>query len=83
MTKINSLEHLKEVCNPYEPEDFFISLNFGLRSSKCITYDEDTDTFFVLNEIDDTEDEFNSEQIMDDNLTDIGKAIRAGQFYHY
>lgn len=81
-TRINSLDELKKMCDG-ETNDFFILLNFGMRSSKNISYDSSTDTFYILNEIDDTEQELNSETIMDEEYTNIGKAIKCGAFYAY
>jgi hypothetical protein len=82
ITKVNSLDELKQMCDGVT-EDFFIQLNFGARSSKQISYNKDTDTFYILNEIDDTEQELNSEKMMDENYTNIGKAMTFGAFYAY
>ena len=56
MKKITSLEELKKEA-AYDDKsvaEFFILLNGGLRSSKRITYFPDSDTYDVLNEIDDS-----------------------------
>lgn len=81
-TRVNSLDELKKMCDGVT-KDFFILLNFGMRSSKNVSYDSSTDTFYILNEIDDTEQELNSETIMDEEYTNIGKAIKYGAFYAY
>ena len=81
-TRVNSLDELKQMCNGVT-KDFFIQLNFGIRSSKTISYNKDTDTFYILNEIDGTEQELNSQTIMDEEYTNIGKAITLGSFYAY
>ena len=81
-TRVNSLDELKQMCNGVTKE-FFIQLNFGIRSSKNISYNKDTDTFYILNEIDGTEQELNSQTIMDEDYTNIGKAITLGAFYAY
>ena len=81
-TRVNSLDELKQMCNGVT-KDFFIQLNFGIRSSKNISYNKDTDTFYILNEIDGTEQELNSQTIMDEEYTNIGKAITLGSFYAY
>ena len=81
-TRVNSLDKLKQMCNGVTKE-FFIQLNFGIRSSKNISYNKDTDTFYILNEIDGTEQELNSQTIMDEEYTNIGKAITLGSFYAY
>ena len=81
-TRVNSLDELKQMCDGVT-KDFFIQLNFGIRSSKNISYNKDTDTFYILNEIDDTKQELNSQTIMDEDYTNIGKAITLGAFYVY
>ena len=81
-TRVNSLDELKQMCDGVT-KDFFIQLNFGFRSSKNISYNKGTDTFYILNEIDDTEQELNSQTIMDEDYTNIGKAITFGAFYAY
>lgn len=80
--RVNSLDELKQMCDGVT-KDFFILLNFGIRSSKDISYNKDTDTFYILNEIDDTEQELNSQTIMDEEYTNIGKAITLGALYAY
>ena len=81
-TRVNSLDELKQMCNGVT-KAFFIQLNFGIRSSKNISYNKDTDTFYILNEIDGTEQELNSQTIMDEEYTNIGKSITLGAFYAY
>jgi len=81
-TKIESVEKLKEACMN-QCVDFFIQLNFGIRSSKCISYDSIHDLFWVLNEVDGSEQSLTPEQIMDEDYTNIGKAIKYGAFYKY
>ena len=81
-TRVNSLDELKQMCDGVT-KDFFIQLNFGIRSSKNISYNKDTDTFYILNEIDDTKQELNSQTIMDEDYTNIGKAITFGSLYTY
>lgn len=81
-TRVNSLDELKQMCDGVT-KDFFVKLNFGMRSSKSISYNKETDTFYILNEIDDTEQELNSQTIMDEEYTNIGKAITLGAFYTY
>ena len=81
-TRVNSLDELKQMCDGMS-KDFFIQLNFGFRSSKNISYNKSTGTFYIFNEIDDTEQELNSKTIMDEDYTNIGKAITFGTFYAY
>lgn len=85
MQKITSLEQLKKE-SAYDDKkgmaEFFILLNFGLRSSKRITYYPDTNTFDVVNEIDDSyEEDLTEEQLI--NETHIGLAIENGAFFKY
>ena len=56
MTPTLSLAELKDATmyNDRKIAEFFVALNFGLRSSKRIIYFPDTDTFDVHNEIDDS-----------------------------
>ena len=81
-TKVKNIEHLKQILNDRDGEthEFYIQLNFGLRSSKLMSYDGES-VFYVLNLIDDTEQELSEEQLFDDSLTNIGKAIKQGAFY--
>ena len=74
MEKVKSLNHLKKILNDGETRNFFIQLNFGLRSSKSISYDGEN--FYVFNWIDSTEEEFTEEQLMNEEYTNIGRAIR-------
>ena len=70
--KVTSLEHLRELVEA-EIQDFFIALNFGLRSSKFI-YVGDDDQLVVLNLIDDSETSVEE--------TNIPEAIEKGAFYY-
>lgn len=85
MKQITSIEELKKAA-VYDDRkgmaEFFITLNFGLRSSKRITYFPDTNTFDVHNEIDDSyEEDLTEEQLI--NETHIGLAIENGAFFKY
>lgn len=79
-TQVKSINQLKDILADGEVKDFFILLNYGLRSSKAMSYDGDN-TFYVLNEIDGTEQELTEQELMDDDITNIGKAINNGAFY--
>ncbi len=62
--------------------EFFILLNYNLRSSKRIAYFPDTNTFDVHNEIDDSyEDDLTEEQLR--NEKHIVLAIERGAFFKY
>lgn len=85
MKQINSIEELKKEA-VYDDRkgmaEFFIMLNFGLRSSKRITYFPDTNTFDIHNEIDDSfEEDLTEEQLI--NETHIGIAMKRGAFFKY
>ena len=75
--KIKSIEELKQECE--DNYDFFIHFG-GARSSKGITYHEEDDTFTIHHEIDDTFEDVKPNQLEDSN---IGKAIKSGNFYAY
>jgi hypothetical protein len=78
--QVKSVNQLKTILADGETKDFFILLHFGLRSSKAISFDGDN-TFYVLNEIDGTEQELTEQELMDSDITNIGKAINNGAFY--
>jgi hypothetical protein len=84
MKQITSIEVLKkEAANPNgDYSDFFISLNFGARSSKRVFYDTENETFNVINEIDYSyQDDLTEEQLREE--THIVFAIENGAFYKY
>ena len=80
-TKVESIEHLKEILKDTacDPKDFILMLSGGIKSSKTIGYDGDI--FYIFNLIDDSEQDLTEEEIMDDEYTNIGKGIRLGNFY--
>lgn len=82
-TLITSVEMLKEICIEAETSiECFIS--FGIaRSSKSIFFDEDEGKFSILNEIDDSEQMLSEDELNDECLTNIGKAIKHNAFYLY
>ena len=82
ITRVKSLDELKQICDG-RMRDFFIQLNFGIRSTKAISYDRSADKFYIVNIIDDSEQELSSKEIMDENNSHIGKAIELGAFYQY
>ena len=84
MTPILTIEELKEaaVYNEREIAEFFIALNFGLRSSKRIVYFPDTDTFDIHNEIDDSwQEDLTANELATQTL--ISEAIEKKAFYKY
>ena len=79
MKRIHSVEELIEEIKSGN-HDFFIG-NGLFRSSKYIEYDEDN--FYIVNEIDDTEQTLTTKQLFDENYTNIGTSIKNGSFYAY
>jgi len=77
--KIKDLDQLKKLAVP--DAEFFIMLNFGLRSSKRIEYDEEKDSWWVYNDIDDSEMTLATEELAKD--TNIIEALEKGALYKY
>jgi len=73
---IRNIEQLKELAK--DGLDCFILLNGGLRSSKHIRYYPGDNSFYVLNLIDDSEQELTESQILDKAYTNIGEAMEKG-----
>jgi len=76
--RIRTIEQLKELAKRESGLDCFILLNGGLRSSKHIRYWPDDSSFFVLNLIDDSEQELTESQILDGAYSNIGEAMKKG-----
>ena len=74
--RIRTIELLKELAK--NGLDCFILLNGGLRSSKHIRYYSDDNSFYVLNLIDDSEQELTESQILDSAYSNIGEAMKKG-----
>ena len=74
--RIRTIEQLKELAK--NGLDCFILLNGGLRSSKHIRFHPDDNSFYVLNLIDDSEQELTETQILDSAYTNIGEAMKKG-----
>jgi len=74
--RIKTIAQLKELAE--NGLDCFILLNGGLRSSKHIRYYPDDDNFYVLNLIDDSEQELTEAQILDSEYTNIAEAMEKG-----
>jgi hypothetical protein len=81
--RIRTMEQLKEKAKGDDGIDCFIGLNGGVRSSKRIHYFPQDNTFWVLNEIDDSEQDLTEEQLMDSSYTMIGEALLGGALYEY
>jgi hypothetical protein len=76
--RIKTIEQLKELAKDDNGLDCYILLNGGLRSSKHIRYYTDDNSFFVLNLIDDSEQELTESQILDSAYSNIGEAMKKG-----
>jgi len=74
--RIKTIEQLKELAK--NGLDCFILLNGGLRSSKHIRFHPDDNSFYVLNLIDDSEQELTEAQILDSGYSNIGEAMKKG-----
>jgi len=74
--RIKTIEQLKELAK--NGLECFILLNGGLRSSKYISYNPDDNSFYVLNYIDDSEQELTESQLLDSEYTNIAEAMEKG-----
>lgn len=80
--KIENIDELKALCNDEQAHDCYISIAGIIRSSKSVFMYEDG-TFSVINEIDDSEDFFTEDELLNPEISLIGKAIQNGQFHSY
>ena len=76
--QIRTIKQLKELAKTDNGLDCYILLNGGLKSSKHIRYWPDDNSFFVLNLIDDSEQELTESQILDSAYSNIGEAMKKG-----
>ena len=76
--RIRTIEQLKELAKAESGLDCYILLNGHLRSSKHIRYYSDDNSFYVLNLIDDSEQELTEAQILDGDYSNIGEAMKKG-----
>jgi len=79
--KITSMEQLKKESKDQWDGEFFILLNGNLRSSKRIVWEEEEKQFFIINFIDDSEQELTEAQLMDKRYTNIGYAMTKGALF--
>lgn len=81
--KIKTLAELKLLASDLDnPLECFIHLSSGLRSSKVIKYNTTINTWNILHEIDDCEEDYDDDETMLNN-TNIGKALSLGSLYEY
>ena len=79
---VKNLEHLKDLAynKNGDFEDFYINLGNGLaKSSKRILYHRESDEFSLINEIDESFQEFNSTEI--NTKTNLISAINSKSLY--
>ena len=79
--QITSMEQLKKEARGEQDVEFFILLKGYLRSSKRIMWDEEEERFFIINFIDETEQELSEAQLMDRDYTNIGYAMTNGALF--
>lgn len=72
-TPITSLEQLKALSA--SGGEFFLTLKYKARSSKHIKWNETKSIFEVENYIDGSHQKLSPEELMNENLTNIGKAM--------
>jgi len=80
--KVESLEHLKQLSLNRGDDfvDFVLLIGGGIaRSSKRITYYEDMDKFYIINEIDESFQKVLSKDL--DSKTNIMAGINSGSFF--
>ena len=76
--QIKDIEHLKELAK--DGVECCVVLNGGLRSSKHISYHEDSNTFYVINYIDDSEFECTEAELLSFDFCNLGEALQKGSF---
>ena len=84
MKSITSLEELKKESTTVNGDyaDFYITLNYGAKSSKRILYHPETNTFDIINEIDFSyQDDLTENQLATETF--IIEAINKGALYKY
>ena len=76
--RINNIEELNQALME-ERFEFFILLGGGLlRSSKHIEFASEDNTYYVFHAIDGSEETLTSEEMMDEEKSNIGKAMKQG-----
>jgi len=75
--QINSIEELKR--ESLKRSEFFILLNFGIKSTKYITYNPKLNEFHINHSIDDTDETVAERDLAE--YTNIPKAIEKHAFY--
>ena len=81
MLAIKNVEQLKQHCDEDPYNEFVMLLNYGLRSTKRIQYWKDSDSWCIMNEIDDSESDYGSTEEFKQNEPLIFKAMANNAFY--
>jgi hypothetical protein len=81
MLAIHNINELKKHCNDSPYNEFYLKLNFGIRSTKRIQYWKDFDSWCIFNEIDDSMSEYNSTDDFKNNERLIIEAMTKGAFF--
>lgn len=80
--QIKSVEQLKKIASKDGGEDFFILLGGGaIRSSKHIDYYPKDDTFWILNEVDGSDQTLKTKSLK--RYTNIIEAIEKNSLFQY
>lgn len=77
--KVSSVEELKRLAAVEDGKEFFILLNGNVRSVKRIEWDPQSQSFCVLNQIDDTHQDLTEQELASE--TNIVKAMLKGAFF--
>lgn len=76
--RIKNIQQLKDLAAGENGIDCFVLLNHNCKSSKHIIYEPNDRIFFVINFIDDSEQEIKEDDIFNKEITNIGEAIKKG-----
>jgi hypothetical protein len=79
--QIKTVRQLIRNLDTEEMRDFYVVFNHNAMSWKSIMYDADSKLFLITNEIDESEQNLTAEELMDESITFIGKAMETGAFY--
>lgn len=82
MEKITSIDQLNKLIEDANGDyiDTFVLLNGGCRTSKDISFGEDSNSYCVFNEIDGSDDTYTLEEL---KQSLIGEAMLKGALYKY
>jgi len=80
MKQINTIDELNIALQDKKSHDFVMHLNGGVFSRKTIRKNNKEDKYSVLNHIDNCKQILTSKELMDESITNIGKAIKQGSF---